>query len=147
MAGFFENVGEILSGGVGKGITDIIAKKVGDKDLAVQLDHDMQALLATQSAELSKLQLTTEQSAEEEQTKRIQADAATNNAYTQQTRPKIARYSFYLTALYVLVSVTTKALVLTRLRPFEVDWAVLMVLASPELAYMGVRSFDKWKLK
>lgn len=141
---FFDKVGEILSGGLGKGITDIIGKHVQDKDLAARLDADFRTLTVTTTADIEKLRITAEQDAEKEQQETIRAELAQTDLYTKQTRPKLARQAFYLGAAYVGFSVVSK--LVAQLPDLEIDWSILTVLIAPELAYMGFRSLDKWKL-
>lgn len=162
--GVLSKVGEFFSGGAGglleKGM-DLIDKRIPDKDLAAQLKHDFEVLVETNRQEAERWAFELEKSYEEEVTKRVQAEQASNDTYTQRTRPKIARQSWYAGCGYIAANVLT-----TLLSPYlqtdvyditlrtmvktvgpivPLDWGILIAVYSPALAYMGVRSFDKWK--
>lgn len=133
------------SGLVGK-ITDIIGKRVGDKDLATKLAADAATLVEQDQQARAMKAMEIEENFEAEITKRVQAEQASNDPYTQRTRPKIARQSWYAGCAYIFVSVASKVIApYTHVMVIELDWGILMAIYSPALTYMGVRSFDKWK--
>lgn len=129
--------------GVGGGI---IKELVQDKDLAKQLDHAFRTQLSLQAAEFKQLELAAERDMFEAQQKTVQAELHQSDLYTKRTRPKIARQSWYITAVYALSSMLLPvAPEAWGLGEPAIDWQIFLVLASPALTYMGVRGFEKWK--
>lgn len=129
--------------GVGGGI---IKELVQDKDLAKQLDHAFRTQLSLQAAEFKQLELAVERDMFEAQQKTVQAELHQSDLYTKRTRPKIARQSWYITAVYALSSMLLPvAPEAWGLGEPAIDWQIFLVLASPALTYMGVRGFEKWK--
>ena len=139
-----DKIGGILGGGLGEKIAGIIDKRIPDRDLATKLNHELSVLVTTQEHEARQAILQAEQQFEAELTKRVQADAASGDPYTQRTRPMIARQSWYAGCGYIAVSVVSQ-LVPQYVTTIMLDWGILMAIYSPALTYMGVRSFDKWK--
>lgn len=139
-----DKLGGFLSGGLGSQIAEIVNKRVGDRDLASKLQHEIQMALMAGEQELAKLAITSEQEADRQQQETIRAELAQSDEYTKRTRPKLARQSWWSVTGYVGVSLAS-ALV-TAIPDVPIDWTILTVLASPVLTYMGVRTFDKWKL-
>lgn len=79
------------------------------------------------------------------------AELHQTDLYTKQTRPRIARQSWYVAGAYALLSnvaiplywqikggPTFDGLVLF-------SWEVFIALAAPAMVYMGVRGFEKWR--
>lgn len=129
--------------GVGGGI---IKELVQDKDLAKQLDHAFRTQLSLQAAEFKQLELAAERDMFEAQQKTVQAELHQSDLYTKRTRPKIARQSWYITAVYALSSMLLPVVPEAwGLGEPAIDWQIFLVLASPALTYMGVRGFEKWK--
>ena len=124
---------------------DIIKELVPDKDLGERLSHEWRTQVQADDTELRKLLIEAEQDFEREQTKRIQAEQASNDTYTKRTRPKIARLSFYFGSSYILAHVVTTVLHPWGVPIVELDWTILGAMYSPALAYTGVRSIDKWR--
>ena len=125
---------------------DIISEIVTDKDLAKELDHAFRTQMAANEQEFRTLELETESRMFAEQQKTIQAELHQTDLYTKQTRPKIARQSWYVTGVYAIVGLALRAAPeVWGLRVPEFQWEVYLVLASPALTYMGVRGFEKWK--
>lgn len=139
-----DKLGGFFSGGLGEKIAGIIDKRIPDRDLATKLNHELSVLVTTQEHEARQAILQAEQQFEAELTKRVQADAASGDPYTQRTRPMIARQSWYAGCGYIAVSVVSQ-LVPQYVAMIVLDWGILMAIYSPALTYMGVRSFDKWK--
>lgn len=138
-------LGAILTKVLGVG-GDIIKELVVDKDLAKQLDHAFRTQMAGHEAEFKQLELSAEQSMFEAQQKTVQAELHQSDLYTKRTRPKIARQSWYITAIYALSSMLLPvAPEAWGLGAPSIDWQIFLVLASPALTYMGVRGFEKWK--
>ena len=139
-----DKLGGFFGGGLGEKIAGIIDKRIPDRDLATKLNHELSVLVTTQEHEARQAILQAEQQFEAELTKRVQADAASGDPYTQRTRPMIARQSWYAGCGYIAVSVVSQ-LVPQYVTTIMLDWGILMAIYSPALTYMGVRSFDKWK--
>jgi len=152
-------IGDLIGWVVNK-VGDIIGKHVADKDLAAQLTHDLESQISTQNHEFATLIQTTEQAMFEAQQKTIQAELAQSDLYTKRTRPKLARIFAYLGILCTLFTTVGAPIVtyLTRKYGYEVmlqdgvfagvkfQADVFVVITSPVLTYMGVRTFDKWKM-
>ena len=141
---FLEKISGILGGGLGQGITDIIKERVKDRDLAEKLEHEFRTLIETQGAALKTLAIEAERDADAQQQETIRSELAQSDEYTKRTRPMLARRSWWAVTGYVGVSLISAAV--TAIPDVPIEWAVLTVLASPVLTYMGVRTFDKWKL-
>lgn len=138
-----EKILGFLTGGFAERGVELIKEVVKDKDLAERLAADFRRLCATQQHDLEMRLIEAEQSAESEFQATVREELRQNDYYTKRTRPNIARKSFYLSAAYVLLSVASK--LVPAVPDFETEWAVLTLLASPVLTYMGVRGFEKWK--
>ena len=126
----------------------IIQELVTDKDLAKKLEHEFKALMSTQAHEFKTFELEVERDMYAAQQKTIQAELHQNDLYTKRTRPIIARRSFYAGLSYALLTSLPEAgvnLYFILLEPWQFEWAVLSLLYSPALTYMGVRGFEKWK--
>jgi hypothetical protein len=145
-------IGGIIDKVIEKG-GDIISELVTDKDLAAKLDHEFRSLVTNHEAEFKQLELEAEAEMFKSQQEVIKAELHQTDLYTKQTRPRIARKSFYLALGYVLLcmfdATIYKAFDMTLEEILELqqdlNWGVFMVMVSPCLTYMGVRSFDKWK--
>lgn len=138
-------IGKLLEKVVGIG-GGIIKELVTDKDLAKQLDHAFRTQLSMQDSEFKQLELAAERDMFEAQQETVQAELHQSDLYTKRTRPKIARQSWYITAIYALSSMLLPvAPEAWGLGAPAIDWQIFLVLASPALTYMGVRGFEKWK--
>ena len=138
-------IGALLEKVVGVG-GKIISELVTDKDLAKQLDHAFRSQISMEAADFKKLELSAEREMFLAQQKTVQAELHQSDLYTKRTRPKIARQSWYITAIYALSSMLLPvAPVAWGLGEPSIDWQIFLVLASPALTYMGVRGFEKWK--
>jgi Holin of 3TMs, for gene-transfer release len=125
---------------------DIISEIVTDKDLAKNLDHAFRTQMAANAHEFQTLQLQAEQAMFEAQQQTIQAELHQTDLYTKQTRPKIARQSWYVTAAYAIGTTFLPMMPAEwGLQVPVIQWEIFLVLASPALTYMGVRGFEKWK--
>ena len=138
-----EKILNFLSGGFAEKGVELIGKVIKDKDLAERLAAEFRTLCTTQEHELKKLVIESERDAEKEFQETIRAELAQSDEYTKRTRPKLARLSFYGAAAYISASVLS--LLIVQINDVQIDWSILMVIMSPVLTYMGVRSFDKWK--
>ena len=138
-------LGDLWSKIVDKG-GDIISELVTDKDLAKELDHAFRTQMAASEHEFKTLELQVEESMFKAQQETIKAELHQNDLYTKQTRPKIARQSWYVTAAYAIgTTFLPMAPAAWGLQVPILQWEMFLVLASPALTYMGVRGFEKWK--
>ena len=140
-------LGSLIGKIVDKG-GDIIKKMVSDKDLAKRLEHEFRTQMGQNSADFNALVVETEERIFIAQQGTIQAELQQNDLYTKRTRPKIATKSFYAGLAYVFMSRIPEAGIAFGayvVMPWQYEWAVLMLLYSPALTYMGVRGFEKWK--
>lgn len=129
-------IGKIIDTVIDKG-TDLISEFIPDKDK--QAEFQMKLKLA--ALEDGQLERQAEVDMYEAQQETIQAELAQSDLYTKRTRPMLARRSMFSALGY--------AVGFELLAAFEygsgAQWEILMLLASPGLAYMGVRGFEKWK--
>lgn len=138
-------IGAIIEKVIGVG-GDIIKELVPDKDLAKRLDHAFKTQMLAHDANFKQLELSAEQAMFEAQQKTVQAELHQSDLYTKRTRPRIARQSWYVTAIYALSSMLLPMAPETwGLGEPSIQWNIFLVLASPALTYMGVRGFEKWK--
>jgi hypothetical protein len=125
---------------------DIISELVTDKDLSKQLDHAFRTQMAAAEHEFDTLELNAELEMFKAEQIKIQAELHQTDLYTKQTRPKIARQSWYVTAAYALTGTFVPMAPATwGLQLPVMQWEMFVVLASPALTYMGVRALEKWK--
>ena len=138
-------IGKLLETVIGVG-GSIISELVMDKDLAKRLDHAFRSQISMESAGFRELELEAEREMFVAQQKTVQAELHQSDLYTKRTRPKIARQSWYITALYALAGTFLPVLPKDLgLQAPAMQWEMFLVLASPALTYMGVRGFEKWK--
>lgn len=124
----------------------IISELVTDKDLAKQLDHAFRIQMGAQKHAYDTEVLRTEAEIFKAQQETVQAELHQTDLYTKRTRPKIARQSWYITAIYALSSMLLPVAPASwGLGEPVIDWQIFLVLASPALTYMGVRGWEKWK--
>lgn len=98
--------------------------------LKVELEKEQTRRLELQLADQQSEQATTQQTIRE-------GDVATDT-YVRNTRPLMARQSWYATALYVLVF---EGLMVAGFGE-GADISVIAMLSSPAWAYMGLRTLD-----
>ena len=138
-------IGKIIDKIIGVG-GDIIKELVPDKDLAKRLDHEFRSAIEAHDAEFKQMEIQAERDQFVAHQKTVQAELHQSDLYTKRTRPKIARQSWYVTALYALSGMIIPALPESwGLQAPAIQWEIFLVLASPALTYMGVRGFEKWK--
>lgn len=162
-------IGNIFTGGVVDKAIALIDKFVPDKDLAQNLKAQLETLRMVQDHELEMArislegkQLESETAIQVEQQKTFQAEVNQADLFTKRTRPKLARRSFNLAAGYAILTFVSDFIVnlvqtfshpttpeqvawLSGLHGVPFNWEAFLVVASPALSYMGVRSFDIWK--
>lgn len=147
---------------------NIIDQLVRDKDLAEQLKHNLSVQELGQDHEVQMAFIQADRDVELAVQETAQAEQAQNDRYTKRTRPKLARKSFNLAAFYTFWSVIDgfvihlftwwgvdrwdlsaeqQAALAEQVQALQIDfsWGVFIGLASPVLAYMGIRGFEKWK--
>lgn len=150
-------VANALSGGVLEKVTGIIDKAVTDKDLKEKLKAELETLARTQEHEQRMALVRLEEAVQTEQLKTIQAELAQSDLYTKQTRPRIARQSWYVSGAYAIGSFAMQTYLVIRppkmsgealdalLSASGFQWEIYLAAAAPALTYMGVRSFDIWR--
>jgi len=142
--GLLDKIGGFLGGGFGEKMGGVIDQLVRDKDLADKLKHEFLTLIAQQEHALRMAAVDSEKEADRQQQETIRAELAQSDEYTKRTRPMLARRSWWAVLAYVAAGVISAGV--TAIPDVPTDWAILTVLASPVLTYMGVRTFDKWKI-
>lgn len=165
----FTKLANGITGGVIDKAIDLVDKLVPDRDLAQNLKAQLETLRLTQlheidlaRIELEKVHETSESAIVIAQQATFQAEVNQSDLYTKQTRPKIARRSFNISALYGMLCFLSDFVVrmvqtfshpsdkatiewLNSLQGVQFHWEVFIAIASPALTYMGVRSFDVWR--
>jgi len=138
-------IGKIIEKVIGVG-GGIISELVTDKDLAKELDHAFRTQIEANAAGFKALEVEAEAEMFVAHQATVQAELHQSDLYTKRTRPKIARQSWYVTAIYALSSMLLPvAPEVWGLGEPSIDWQIFLVLASPALAYMGVRGVEKFK--
>jgi len=94
---------------------------------------------AQRKAEAAKLALEQEQ-----QQLTIRTGDTAEDPYVRQTRPMMARQSWYATVGYILGFEGMKAF---KVFDIGANWDLAMILLAPAAAYLGFRSLDKFKRK
>lgn len=125
-------------------ISQALAKMTPDQ---VQAFEQVKAQIVQAHANVEQARIQAERDEQAAIQKTAQVEAQQSDIYTKRTRPGIARKSFYVGAGYVLIAAVVfpavNAYAGTKLPGFEPS--IFMALASPVLAYMGVRGLEKWK--
>lgn len=138
-------IGTIIDRVIDKGAS-LISEIVTDKDQAARLEHEWRQQLSREDHEINRLSLEAERDLALAHQATIQAELHQSDLYTKQTRPKIARQSWYGSWVYVCAAFVSQAVPLNwGIRTVEIDWAILAALSSPALTYMGARGLEKWK--
>ena len=165
----FASVANVLTGGVVDKAMGMIDKLIPDKDLAMNIKAQLETLKVVHEHELDvglqaleKARLESETAIQLAQQTTFQAEVNQSDIYTKQTRPKIARTSFYISAVYGISCFVSDFIVkmvqtfshpstpeaitfLGTLHGITFQWEIYIAIASPALTYMGVRSLDVWK--
>jgi hypothetical protein len=123
-----------------KFVPDPQAKAQAQMELARMAQEGELAKMANDT-KLFELQLQDGQSEHKEQQDTIRSGDNSTDEYVRQTRPKMARQSWYGGAAYVIGFEIAKVAGYGEGASFEMAGIVL----APALAYMGFRSFDKSK--
>jgi len=135
---------DFLAGGFVDKAMGVVDKLVVDKDLKVQLKAALEKQLALQGHERDIAAIEAEKEIELAIQATHQTDLNQADLYTKRTRPKIARQSWYLTMFYGAYTIVAPAF--PEVPQIGFMWEMFVAMASPALTYMGVRSFDKWKV-
>lgn len=123
-----------------KFVPDPQAKAQAQMELARMAQEGELAKMANDT-KLFELQLQDGQSEHKEQQDTIRSGDNSTDEYVRQTRPKMARQSWYGGAAYVIGFEIAKVAGYGEGASFEMAGIVL----APALAYMGFRSLDKSK--
>ena len=107
-------------------------------DPALQLQY--QQMLSSERLQFRKMELEDQQHAHEQQQMTIRTGDTSEDEYVRRTRPKIARQSWAITALYIVLFEAAKAANYGSGASFE----LAMVLLAPAAAYFGFRTGDKF---
>ncbi len=154
-------VGSLLTGNIPGAVSagiSLVSSATGttEPDLAIQhLQANPEAMvklkeLAFREADsirahiqaMEEARLKDEQAAHEQQQETIRSGDNAQDEYVRQTRPMMARQSWYATASYIVLFEAGKAFDLIKTGAVM---ELAMVLMAPAAAYLGFRSLDKWK--
>lgn len=107
-------------------------------DPALQLQY--QQMLSSERLKFKEMEYADRQHAHQQQQETIRGGDTSQDAYVRETRPKIARQSWYGTLLYIFVFEASK------LNGYGTgaSWEIAMMLLSPCAAYYGFRTGDKF---
>jgi len=136
-------IGDIVKAVVDRG-GDLISEFITDKDKAAEFKHQLEIAVLNDK----QLEREAETRMFEAQQATIQAELHQTDLYTKRTRPVIARRSFNMGLIYVLLTAIPEAGLNFHyfvVMPWVFSWEVVLILYSPALTYMGVRGFEKWK--
>ena len=155
---FFGGIANALTGGVVEKVVGVVDKLVVDKDLREKLNAEFRTTQFVTEAALEQAKLESETQIQVAQEVTHQAELNQADLYTKQTRPKIARQSWYVSGAYAVTcfasefgAVTIKSFtamspeMMAQLHGIDFVWEVYLAAAAPALTYMGVRSFDIWR--
>lgn len=106
------------------------------RELASQDDQNVREHIRA----MTELQLKDAQAAQAEQQNTIRSGDTSSDPYVRQTRPLMARQSWYATVAYVIGMELLHGFQLTA---GGANWDLAMILISPAAAYMGFRTWDK----
>jgi hypothetical protein len=143
ISGFFTGIANVLTGGVVDKVVGVVDKLVVDKDLREKLNAEFRATQFVTDAALEQARIESETAIIQAQEVTHQAEVNQSDIYTKQTRPKIARLSFYFASLYTLGSMASK--LHAGVPDIDMEPEAFLLLASPALTYVGVRSIDIWR--
>ena len=143
ISGFFTGIANVLTGGVVDKVIGVVDKLVVDKDLREKLNAEFRATQFVTEAALEQARIESETQIVVAQEATHQAEVNQSDIYTKQTRPRIARQSWYVSAFYALGCFISNFV--PQIPPVEFQWEIYLATASPALTYMGVRSMDIWR--
>ena len=143
ISGFFTGIANVLTGGVVDKVIGVVDKLVVDKDLREKLNAEFRATQFVTEAALEQARIESETQIVVAQEATHQAEVNQSDIYTKQTRPRIARQSWYVSAFYALGCFISNFV--PQIPPVDFVWEIYLATASPALTYMGVRSMDIWR--
>ena len=108
-------------------------------DPALQLQF--QQMLSAERIKFREMEYQDKQHAHLQQQETIRSGDNATDEYVRRTRPKMARQSWYWTAIYIIATETAKSLGYIQ---NGADWQIAMVLLTPAAAYLGFRTGDKF---
>ena len=111
-------------------------KVIHDPELQLQF----QQTLSTERVRFREMELQDQQHAHEQQQKTIRAGDTSEDPYVRQTRPLMARQSWYATMLFIVGFEVAKVIDYGD----GANWELAMVLLAPAAAYLGFRTGDKF---
>lgn len=142
---FFSGIANVLTGGVVEKAVGIVDKLVTDKDLAQRLAAEFRTTQFVTEAALEQAKLESETQIQVAQEVTHQAELNQSDVYTKQTRPRIARQSWYVSGFYAIGCFITSIFEVPYIKDVQFQWEIYLAAAAPALTYMGVRSFDIWR--
>ena len=106
------------------------------RELAIQEEASIREHIRT----MEEMRLKDEQAAHHEQQETIRGGDKAEDEYVRHTRPRMARQSWYATALYVIGFEALKA---AGVFGSGASVELAMLIGAPAAAYLGFRSWDK----
>ena len=110
------------------------------KELSVQEEASIREHVRA----MEEMRLKDEQAAHEQQQLTIRSGDVAEDEYVRNTRPMMARQSWYATMAYILGFEALKALEVFKV---GASWDLAMIIIAPAAAYLGFRSLDKFRKK
>ncbi len=105
--------------------------------MLLELDK-LRAEMEKEQTRRMELQLADKQSEQHETQETIRSGDGATDTYVRNTRPLMARQSWYVTALYVLAFEGLKVAGFGD----GADWSMAAMLSTPAWAYLGLRTLD-----
>ena len=100
----------------------------------------LKVALEQEATRRQELQLADQQAEQSQTQETIRSGDNAADAYVRQTRPLMARQSWQMTAIYVM----TVSLLQAWGRGTGPDFDIVLMLMTPALAYLGLRTLDGW---
>jgi len=110
------------------------------RELAVQEEDSIRQHIRT----LAEIELKDKQAEHEQQQATIRSGDNASDEYVRHTRPLMARQSWYATMVYVVGFEGCKSF---GMFSAGANWDLAIILLAPAAAYLGFRSFDKFRKK
>jgi len=108
------------------------------RELAVQEESSIREHIRA----MEEARLKDEQAAHKEQQDKIRDGDNAADEYVRRTRPMMARQSWFASAAYIIAF---EALKVSSVTTLGASTELALLLMGPAGAYLGFRSFDKWK--
>ena len=108
-------------------------------DAQVELTK-LKVALEQEATRRQELQFADKQAEQSQTQETIRSGDNAADAYVRQTRPLMARQSWQMTAIYVM----TFSLLHAWGRGTGPDFDIVLMLMTPALAYLGLRTLDGW---